>query len=127
MRTGLKETANIHLVSPLAVGGHIDHRLVQAAAASLELPLWYYADYPYSARHGFDPTLWLGKGRPVYSRPLSLQAVSAWQNAVAAYTSQISSFWPGLAEMRAAIAAYAGLKPGHSLWRANPPSVASIL
>jgi len=122
IRAGLKEITNIHLVSPLAVGGHIDHRLVRAAAASLRVPIWYYADYPYSVKHGFDPRRWLGKSQPVYSLSLSPQAVSAWQNAVAAYASQISSFWPGLEEMHAAVAAYAGLKAGHSLWRGSPAS-----
>ena len=111
--------ADARLVSPLAVGGHMDHRLVRDAARRLGRPLWYYADYPYAAKHGFDPRLWLGAGYRVHSRLLSPQGVAAWQNGVAAYTSQISSFWSGAEEMRRAITAYAARRPGHSLWKAG--------
>lgn len=40
------------VVAPLGVGGHVDHRLVQAAAQALgedrPLQLWFYEDQPYS-------------------------------------------------------------------------------
>jgi LmbE family N-acetylglucosaminyl deacetylase len=114
---GLPKTGRVHLVCPLTVGGHMDHRLVRAAGEALGLGLWYYADYPYSASRGFEARQWLGVGRRAYSRRLSPQAVSAWQEAAAAYASQISSFWPGLEEMRQAIAAYALQPAGHCLWR----------
>jgi len=53
----------------------------------------------------------------VHAVHLSLAALAAWQAGVAAYTSQISSFWPGLEEMRCAIESYARTPPGHSLWK----------
>ena len=39
--------AEARLVSPMTLGGHIDHQLVRSAAESLGRPVWYYADYPY--------------------------------------------------------------------------------
>ena len=109
--------AHCHLVCPLTVGGHMDHRLVRAAAERLGRRQWYYADYPYAVSKGFNPLRWLGPGFRSYAKKLVPAAVNAWQNGVATYTSQISSFWPGLDELRQAIAAYACLRPGHSLWR----------
>ncbi len=106
-----------HLVSPLAIGGHVDHRLVYAAANRLNHPLWYYADYPYVAKEEFEPRRWLGQGYCVHSRFLRPPALVAWKAGVAAYASQISSFWPGLEEMGRAITEYARTRPGHTLWR----------
>jgi LmbE family N-acetylglucosaminyl deacetylase len=106
-----------HLVCPLGVGGHLDHRLVRAAVERLKQPLWYYADYPYVVKEAFEPRRWLGPGYCVYSRFLRPPALNAWRAGVAAYASQISSFWSGLAEMEQAIAAFATSRPGHSLWR----------
>jgi LmbE family N-acetylglucosaminyl deacetylase len=40
----------VQLVCPFGIGGHVDHRLVRAAAESLNRRLWYYADYPYVVR-----------------------------------------------------------------------------
>ena len=105
------------LVCPLAIGGHMDHRLVRAAAERLDHPRWYYADYPYVAKESFEPRRWLGPGYCVYSRFLRPPALAAWRAGVAAYTSQISTFWNSLDEMEHAIAAYAQTRPGHSLWR----------
>jgi hypothetical protein len=51
-----------NLISPLAIGGHVDHRLVRAAE-SLQHPLWYYADYPYVARRALTALPGSGCGR----------------------------------------------------------------
>ncbi len=113
-----------HLVSPLTVGGHVDHRLVRAAAEALGAPLWYYADYPYSGKEAFEPRRWLGGDCRAYSRRLSPAALAAWQAGVAAYASQASSFWKDTEEMRRAIRAYARRPEGHALFRPGhiPPT-----
>lgn len=36
-----------NVVCPLALGGHVDHRLTRSASERLGIPLWFYADYPY--------------------------------------------------------------------------------
>jgi len=115
--SGLPDLPPVRLVAPLGVGGHVDHRLARAAAESLGRPLWYYADYPYAARQGFDPRAWLGRGRRAYARRISPAALEAWQAGVAAYASQLSTFWQDSAEMQADLAAYSRTLPGHTLWR----------
>ncbi len=110
------------LVSPMTLGGHIDHLLVRAAAESLKQPVLLYADYPYAVD---DPLLHTDlRGRfsedhPALVQGLSVQALAAWQAGVAAYTSQISSFWGSLDEMRAKIGAYYQEGGGTTLWRAT--------
>ncbi len=105
--------AAAQLVCPLTAGGHVDHRIVraaaEAAAAGSDLALWFYADYPYAAReeeYGFQLTDWVGPGWLVYSKEITGDGLEAWLAAVAAYSSQISSFWSGEGEMRREIAAY---------------------
>ncbi len=109
--------SKIYLVSPMTVGSHMDHRLVRRAAEELGVPLWYYADFPYSVRTAFDPHHWLGGRCRPHARRLTPAAVVAWQAGVWAYTSQISTFWGSSEEMRLAIASYAQTPPGHSLWK----------
>ncbi|MDD5371276.1 MAG: PIG-L family deacetylase [Anaerolineaceae bacterium] len=93
------------LVSPLALGRHVDHRLVrmgaEIAARSKAIRLLYYPDYPYVLK---------ARGAPPEGMehlfPVSEAGLAAWQQAVAAYASQISTFWSSLDEMRAAIREY---------------------
>lgn len=107
------------LVSPMALGGHVDHRLVRAAAESLGLSLYFYADYPYAVADPLDGTdlrSQLDRFHPALRGAHSLQALAAWQEAIAAYTSQISTFWGSLEEMRARIADYQRESSGITLW-----------
>lgn len=108
--------AQDRLVSPLAIGGHIDHHLVRNAAESLQRGLYYYGDYPYLALAGnrfggqIDPH-WL-----TFDRPVSPRAMEAWQRAVAAYRTQISTFWASPGEMRRALQEFRDLGGGSRLW-----------
>jgi LmbE family N-acetylglucosaminyl deacetylase len=105
------------VVCPLGLGGHIDHRLTRAAAERLGRQLYYYPDYPYvigearegdnSPQHDWERVNWVN----------TPQGLRAWQAAIAAHRSQISSFWAGEDEMRAAIAAYWSRGGGASLWK----------
>jgi len=103
------------LVCPLALGGHVDHRLVRSAAEQLGRRLWYYADYPYTIEpdediHEDDR----GIQQEVY--PVSETGLKVWQQAVAAHSSQISTFWSSSTEMREAIRAYWEPIKGVRLW-----------
>jgi len=105
---GTEETC---LVSPLAVGSHLDHRLARAAveryARESGLPIFYYADFPYVLK---DPAALTAAQADQQLEPvpaeISTAGLAAWQDAVAAYTSQISTFWSGLEEMREVIRNY---------------------
>jgi LmbE family N-acetylglucosaminyl deacetylase len=110
LRSALPRAAT--LVCPAGVGGHVDHRLARRAVERLDMPLYYYGDYPYV----LEAQDW----QPVTLRPkvfrISSRGLAAWQTAIAAHTSQISTFWVDLDEMRAAIGAYCHQNGGVILW-----------
>jgi LmbE family N-acetylglucosaminyl deacetylase len=128
------------VVAPLAIGGHVDHRLTRRAVDLLGMDFWYYADYPYTAHwiarpYGSSeefPRMPGGKisvkARNLYTQmqadgwadttfPISQPALEAWQRSVAAHASQISTFWPDLELMRQAIQAYCQAVGGIRLWK----------
>lgn len=119
-----------NLVCPLGLGGHVDHRLARAAVERLyagagmgdaeardrDLPaLWYYADYPYVMREGAEQSP--EEGLEAVVHPVSSEGLRAWQAAVAAYESQISTFWEDMESMRAEIRAYCEEMGGVLLWQ----------
>jgi len=130
-----------NLVSPMALGNHIDHQLTRMAAESTGMPLIYYADYPYilnlpdvlkkmeqsylnrSGKKKGDSPAMPPDGNADLSKTwartpavLSSDALKAWQASIAAYRSQISTFWKGLSEMEMAVRNYwAG--GGGRLWQ----------
>jgi LmbE family N-acetylglucosaminyl deacetylase len=107
------------LVCPLAVGGHVDHRLVRPAAQATNRTVWFYADYPYTilAEFEFRMEEWIPSRARRLSHPVSAAGLAAWQAGVAGYASQISTFWNSLEDMRASIESYAQLKLGNTLWQ----------
>jgi LmbE family N-acetylglucosaminyl deacetylase len=108
--------ADASLVSPLTVGGHADHRLVRAAAQELDLPLWYYADYPYVQwLRGIPDELVTGMKPTVF--PVSETGVTPWVESVAEYASQINTFWFSREDMESDIRGYCRQQGGVQLWR----------
>jgi len=105
------------LVCPLTLGGHVDHRLTRLAAEGLGRRLWYYADYPYAMEETDQIAALEASGWQKRLFPVSQAGLEAWQEAVAAHQSQISTFWPDLAAMRLALAAYLDSLGGVPLWR----------
>ncbi|NTU74871.1 MAG: PIG-L family deacetylase [Anaerolineaceae bacterium] len=113
------------LVSPLSIGGHIDHRLTRYAAEKTSHPIWYYADFPYVLRQ--TPNF---EGMSVVmEQKISPAGLSAWQNSVAAYKSQISTFWPDEAGMRSVLHQFCIEGGGSVLWQATnlPDSISGGL
>jgi len=102
-RTVTRET---NLVCPLALGDHVDHRLTRAAAEHLQRPLWYYADYPYVLRVSGQIEKLQREGWTAIAFKVSDPGLRAWEASIAAHKSQISTFWPDLEAMHAAIRAY---------------------
>ncbi len=109
------------LVAPLTIGGHVDHRITRAAAENLGRDLYYYADFPYVILKGDGETG--GLSPPATARLESIQfevsteGLAAWQDAVAAYGSQIGTFWSGPDAMRASLVDYHRQSEGARLWR----------
>lgn len=107
------------IVSPLTLGNHIDHFLVRRAAEQLNSKLWYYADYPYVVGARDDLTAKTGQNWTKVCQQVSRDALNAWQESVASYVSQISTFWGGIEEMRTALETYWRSGGGNCIWRAR--------
>ena len=116
-------TADTRIWIPLALGNHVDHQLVRAAAQQCALPgrRGYYEDYPYAE----DATAIAGVTLPdpelaQRSLPVTAQSLEAKLNAISAYESQLSSFWTDGAEMRRRVTDYALLvgagAPAERMW-----------
>lgn len=119
-RLTLQIPVDAQLVSPLAIGNHVDHQLTRRSLERLGRPLWYYADFPYVTKDAarldeLEPTGWQ---RNIF--PLQDGALEAWGNAIAAHQSQLSTFWADEESMRAELRNYAQAQGGVSLWR--PPA-----
>lgn len=116
LSSGLEHLAEPRMVLPLALGKHVDHRLTRQAAEGLDIPRLYYADYPYvlDAEDELQELRQAGWSARTY--PVSEAGLAAWQAAVAAHRSQISTFWPDLDAMYAALAAFCRRMGGVQLW-----------
>ncbi len=114
-------SAQCLLVSPLTLGGHIDHHLTRAAAEQTHRPLLYYADYPYLLQDEARFTAALDANWKTCTFAIPPASLAAWQNAIACYRSQISTFWQDEAAMRAAIEHYWRRGGGGRLWGYNLP------
>jgi LmbE family N-acetylglucosaminyl deacetylase len=105
-----------HIISPLGMGGHVDHRITRMAAEKLDQPLWFYADYPYAAKESSR----IKEFTPEDSEPegfeISKVALEAWMKGIACYSSQISSFWKSNDELNEAVKQYASQPIGRTLW-----------
>ncbi len=104
------------LVSPLTIGGHVDHVLARAAVERLGRPLWYYADIPYLLDHPESlPDATAGMEETLF--PVSEAGLRAWQGGISAYASQIAMLFNEEARMREKIRRYWSRHGGIYLWR----------
>jgi len=104
------------LVSPLAIGGHVDHVMARQAAERLGRPLRYYADIPYLLQHP-EALQEARRGMKAEIHPISAEGLRAWQDGVAAYASQIAMLFGSLETMRKALRGYWQGRHGVRLWR----------
>lgn len=108
------------VVAPLAAGNHVDHQLTRAAAERcFGTQLLYYEDYPYVANPAAltavippDAPNW--QAQPI---PLSAAAIAAKVQAIAAFASQVSSFFTDEADMMQKITDFAVSRGGERVWR----------
>jgi LmbE family N-acetylglucosaminyl deacetylase len=93
---GLPPAGRVYV--PLGVGGHVDHQLTRLAAEQVFPAPSYYEDYPYTMRPGaLEEVLPPAEREDWTSEVLRLTpvALAAKIEAVAAYESQLSSFFSG--------------------------------
>jgi LmbE family N-acetylglucosaminyl deacetylase len=111
------------LYVPLGLGNHVDHQLAGRAAELAGDVFAYFEDYPYAAQEAGSAAMALGRALTPEVVPLMEADLAARVAAIAAHTSQISTFWGGLAEMEAAVRQFAertgGGRRAERLWRAG--------
>jgi LmbE family N-acetylglucosaminyl deacetylase len=104
------------LVCPLTLGGHTDHILARQAVEALKNPVWYYADVPYLLRYPEElaPAV---TGLQRQSFPVSKKGLDVWQEACAAYRTQVPVLFGGQESMRVSIKEYWAQDQSTLLWR----------
>ena len=83
---------------PLGVGGHVDHAIVRSVGETTFGNARYYEDYPYTMTPGAFETVLPAAARKDWAAEfvwLTEAALAAKTESVAAYRSQISSFFTG--------------------------------
>ena len=108
------------VVAPLAVGGHVDHRILRAAAeAAFGEELSYYEDYPYARAGGeaVEPALGSLAGWRHTLVPLAEADLERKIAAIAAYRSQVPHLFRGRDELSHDVRAQARRAGGERLWR----------
>jgi hypothetical protein len=95
------------LFVPLAVGGHVDHRIVRMAAERCGVVLTYYEDFPYAQDAKSVTNAMGGKAWHPETVRLSDAALSAKIAAITRYSTQVSTFWESPEQMAQSVRAYA--------------------
>jgi LmbE family N-acetylglucosaminyl deacetylase len=92
-----RQADRVQLYAPLAVGGHVDHRLVLATALHLAgagFEVLFYEELPYVETAGaLERALTGQRGGSWRLCPLSEGDIQAKINAVACYSSQLAALW----------------------------------
>ncbi len=86
------------IYAPLGVGNHIDHRVARGAAERVFGELTYYEDYPYTLAAGALEAVLPPESRHEWSAEVTWLTETALRTkieAVAAYQSQLTSFFAG--------------------------------
>lgn len=107
------------IIAPLGLGGHVDHRLVRRAAEqAFGDKVRYYEDYPYAREPGaLDAVLPADRtGWQATTIPLTTADLAAKVAAIAAFESQVSSFFNGRGDISPQIHAYTTQVGGERLW-----------
>ncbi len=105
------------VVAPISIGNHIDHQIVRKAVNHFDYrEMWFYADYPYNIKSSSGKD---SKNIRKYKKinfNLDSDDINAWHKSIAAYKSQISTFWSSENLMINEIKKYALSGGGNNLW-----------
>jgi LmbE family N-acetylglucosaminyl deacetylase len=106
------------LICQFGVGKHVDHVLVRRAAELLGRPLHYVADIPYlfNTPEHLDPNR-AGMKETAYA--VSETGVRLWQEAILAYSSQMSMLFESPEAMKSKMAEYSAQNNGVRFWTIN--------
>lgn len=102
-----------HVLAPLGLGGHIDHKLVKLAIQQSSVgPVCFYEDYPYCVgANGCGPS-----GTRARVHALSRMALEHKLRAIRAYESQLRPVFSTPENVKPCLTAYARVVGGERLW-----------
>ncbi len=107
------------IFAPLTVGNHVDHQLTRLAAkAVFGDGLLYYEEYPYAREKGAVEAV-IGKKEGWQSTiiPLNKTNMTAKIAAIAAFRSQLSTFFDDAADVERKMEEYGRFLGGERLWQ----------
>jgi len=107
------------IFAPLKVGNHVDHQITRAAAEmSLVENLCYYEDYPYVRDAGTLEKVISANDKSWHSEviPLNERDLRAKVESIAAFISQLGSFFDDKSDLERAVNDYAKLVGGERIW-----------
>jgi LmbE family N-acetylglucosaminyl deacetylase len=110
-------------VAPLTVGNHVDHQITRLAAeAALPSNLIYYEEFPYVLIPGAVEAV-TGNGDITWAATtitLTEAALQAKIGAIAAYESQLSSFFRSREDLDNTVRHYSQTVGGERIWQRGP-------
>src|SRR5262249_52194579 len=90
----VEETCAPRVYLPLAVGGHVDHRICRAAATALPVEVLLYEDFPYTATPGAVEEAVRSSGLSLKPELVDVSdAIDRRLAAIGAYPSQIPTIF----------------------------------
>ena len=113
----------IKIYAPLSLGNHVDHQLVRYAAerAFGSETITYYQDYPYAQQRDQIITYESSADWRSKTTYLSENDIERKVQAVAAYKTQLSTFWESERDMEQAVREFLrGWGNGELFWRFTP-------
>jgi|CXWL01.1.fsa_nt_gi LmbE family N-acetylglucosaminyl deacetylase len=115
----VEREAPAEVLAPLAVGGHVDHRLTRRAAEALPAAtaVSYYEDYPYLRR--FGAVWWVTRPRSAWRvrvETVSGAALARKIEAIAAFTSQLAPLFGDRETMASTVTGDLARRGGERLW-----------
>jgi LmbE family N-acetylglucosaminyl deacetylase len=103
------------LVCQLGLGSHLDHVLVRRAVELIQQPVLYDVDIPYLFNFP-DELASKTAGMKAKTHRITDSGLRSWQEAIAAYESQLSSLFDSSAAMKEQIQQYWSEYIGVRLW-----------
>ena len=119
----LEKDSEVKLIVPLAIGNHVDHQLVRYAAerAFGSETLTYYPDFPYILNREQIVTYENSADWQSQVTYLDENAINQKVEAIAAYKSQISTFWKNKKQLEREVREFVrGWGNGEMFWKFTP-------
>lgn len=107
------------VIAPLTVGHHVDHLLTRSAAEQVwGRDLAYYEDYPYAQKVGVIEEIVKSEGFNWAAQTIALADAELQQkiNAIAAFKSQLSTFWKSREDLERQVSGFAQQRDGEKIW-----------